>query len=325
MLLFVGLAAVAATGCRTDSKTAAASDTAGTKATTVNGTIKSRTVNHAPRVSGTPPASVKVGQVYAFAPKASDVDRDMLKFSIVNLPPWANFDPQTGGISGTPQAGAEGTYADIVLSVSDGTNVEFLPMFQVTVVAAPASGSSSTSANSLPTISGTPATSARAGQPYTFAPSASDPDGQALKFSIANKPAWATFDTATGALSGTPSDADIGSSSGITISVSDGVASVSMSAFAVTVAAAGSGWATLSWVPPTENVDGTPLTDLAGYRIHYGKAADSLNTTVEIPGAAMSTATIEGLPAGTWYFAVKAYTVAKVESELSNVAYKVIL
>ncbi len=322
MLLVVGLAAIAATGCRTDSKTAANSATSSaSKATVANGTIKSKVVNHAPRISGTPPASVQVGQAYAFTPKATDVDRDTLTFSIVNLPSWAGFDSGTGRVSGTPQVGEEGTYAEIVLSVSDGTNVVFLDMFQVTVAAAPAS----TAANRTPTISGTPGTTARAGQPYTFVPSASDPDGQALRFSIANKPAWATFDTATGAMSGTPSDTDIGSTSGITISVSDGVTSVSLAAFALTVESAGSGWATLSWVPPTENVDGTPLTDLAGYRIRYGKAADALNTAVEIPGPAVSTATIQGLPAGTWYFAVKAYTVAKVESELSNVAYKVIL
>jgi hypothetical protein len=31
-----------------------------------------------------------------------------------------------------------------------------------------------------------------------------------------------------------------------------------------------SGQATLSWDPPTTNVDGTPLTDLAGYKVYYG-------------------------------------------------------
>src|SRR5690348_4647284 len=27
---------------------------------------------------------------------------------------------------------------------------------------------------------------------------------------------------------------------------------------------------TLGWVPPTQNSDGTPITNLAGYKIHYG-------------------------------------------------------
>src|SRR5256885_10347350 len=29
----------------------------------------------------------------------------------------------------------------------------------------------------------------------------------------------------------------------------------------------------LAWQPPTQNSNGTPITDLAGYRIHYGTAS----------------------------------------------------
>jgi len=28
--------------------------------------------------------------------------------------------------------------------------------------------------------------------------------------------------------------------------------------------------ATVSWIPPTTNTDGTALTDLAGYKVYYG-------------------------------------------------------
>ena len=55
-----------------------------------------------------------------------------------------------------------------------------------------------------PTISGAPATTVVVGTPYTFTPTASDPDGQPLTFSIRNRPTWASFDTATGRLQGTP-------------------------------------------------------------------------------------------------------------------------
>ena len=54
------------------------------------------------------------------------------------------------------------------------------------------------------TISGTPSTSVTVGTNYSFTPSATDSDGGALKFSIANAPAWATFNAATGQLSGSP-------------------------------------------------------------------------------------------------------------------------
>ena len=48
-----------------------------------------------------------------------------------------------------------------------------------------------------------------------------DPDGDRITFSVENKPDWAQFDTATGALTGTPTEANVGKSDIITIEVSD--------------------------------------------------------------------------------------------------------
>jgi hypothetical protein len=76
--------------------------------------------------------------------------------------------------------------------------------------------------NSAPEITGTPEPGAEAGKPYSFTPNASDADNDFLEFTVENKPAWATFNTETGTLAGTPTDADIGDTSDITISVTDG-------------------------------------------------------------------------------------------------------
>src|SRR5688572_12746148 len=76
--------------------------------------------------------------------------------------------------------------------------------------------------NQPPTISGTPAAQAMQGQQYTFTPTASDPNGDPLTFTIQNTPAWATFNGSTGQLSGTPTSAQVGLYSNIRISVSDG-------------------------------------------------------------------------------------------------------
>jgi hypothetical protein len=90
--------------------------------------------------------------------------------------------------------------------------------------------------NTTPVISGTPGTSANAGTLYSFVPSATDADaGTTLTFSITNKPVWASFNTATGALTGTPTNAHVGTTSGIVISVSDGTATAALPAFALTV------------------------------------------------------------------------------------------
>jgi gliding motility-associated-like protein len=85
--------------------------------------------------------------------------------------------------------------------------------------------------NSAPVISGTPGITAAQDAAYSFTPVASDLEGDALTFSIINKPSWASFNTATGALTGTPTNANVGTTTGIVISVSDGTASASLSAF----------------------------------------------------------------------------------------------
>ncbi len=86
------------------------------------------------------------------------------------------------------------------------------------------------SSNHAPTISGTAPPAVNAASAYSFVPTAADADGDTLAFSIQNKPAWATFNTSTGRLSGTPAAADVGTYSNIAISVSDGQASTALSA-----------------------------------------------------------------------------------------------
>lgn len=82
-----------------------------------------------------------------------------------------------------------------------------------------------------------------------------------------------------------------------------------------------SGTATLSWVPPAKNTDGTPAT-VTAYRIHYGLKPDQLIQAVQIAPAA--TYTFTGLAPGTYYFAVRAISSTVAESDLSNVASRIV-
>jgi hypothetical protein len=129
-----------------------------------------------------------------------------------------------------------------------------------------------------------------------------------MSFSITNKPAWATFSIATGQLSGTPAATDVGTYSGIVISVSDGFASAALPAFSirVTPATPPPGTANLSWSAPTLNTNGTVLTDLSGYTISYGTSPTALTHSVTITDPTATSYTIPGLAAGTWYFAIAA-------------------
>jgi len=91
--------------------------------------------------------------------------------------------------------------------------------------------------NHAPVISGSPATTVAKGTAYRFSPTVTDSDaGDSKRFSITNKPTWALFNTASGALTGTPAGNDIGKTSGIVISVRDsGNKSASLSAFNIEV------------------------------------------------------------------------------------------
>jgi hypothetical protein len=177
-----------------------------------------------------------------------------------------------------------------------------------------------------PTISGTPTTSVTAGTAYSFQPTASGPSGTTLSFSVANKPSWATFSIATGQVKGTPAATDVGTYSGIVISVSDGFTSAALPAFSITVAAAQPppGNVTLNWTTPTLNTNGTPLTDLSGYTISYGTSSTKLTQTITITSPNATTYTIGGLAAGTWYFEIAANASDGAQSAPSNIASKMI-
>lgn len=186
----------------------------------------------------------------------------------------------------------------------------------------PEAGTTTDSGNQAPKISGTAPTAISAGMVYNFTPTASDADGDALTFSIQNKPSWANFTAATGKLTGTPTAGEVGTYSNVAISVSDGKATAVLGTFSVAVNAISDGRVTLSWTAPTENTDGTPLTDLSGYKIHYGTSAGTLDQTVEVSTLGISSYVVENLAPATWYFAVTAVTSSGLESSLSNVANK---
>jgi hypothetical protein len=269
--------------------------------------------NSAPTISGSPSTSATVGAAYSFAPSAADANGDTLTFSIANKPSWASFSSSSGRLQGTPTA--TGSTSNIVISVTDGKASAQLPAFSIAVGAG---------ANAAPRISGTPAGSVLQGSAYAFKPTASDADGDPLTFSIANKPGWATFSASTGQLTGTPSAADVGTTAGIVISVSDGQATVSLPAFSIAVQASATGSATLTWQPPTQNTDGTPLTNLGGYKVYWGTSQSNLASSATLSNPGLTSYVVTGLVPGTYYFALTATTPTGAESAKSNLASKTV-
>jgi hypothetical protein len=188
------------------------------------------------------------------------------------------------------------------------------------------SGNTATNApGSGPTISGRPITSINVGSAYAFRPTVSNTNGGALTFSIQNKPVWATFDTTSGEPTGTPGAADAGTYANIIISVSDGQKRASLPAFTLTVQQISNGTVTLDWTAPTENTDGTVLSNLGGYRVRYGTTAGNLTQSVELANAGLTSYVVSNLSSGTWFFGVSAYSTTGVESSLSGVVSQAFL
>jgi len=175
-------------------------------------------------IAGNPATRAGVGFLYSFTPTVYGSNGGSLVFSINKKPAWATFDTNTGELAGTPEdSHLGGTTTAIEISVSNNSKTVTLTPFELTVVE-----------NAPPTIAGTPMTTVKVGWTYNFTPTANDPDGDTLTFSITNKPDWAFIDSSTGTLIGTPFIGD-GTLNNIEISVSDGIATATLAAFDLTV------------------------------------------------------------------------------------------
>jgi hypothetical protein len=77
-------------------------------------------------------------------------------------------------------------------------------------------------------------------------------------------------------------------------------------------------------MPPTQNTDGSPLTNLAGYRVYWGPAVGNYTSSVTLNTAGLTSYVVSNLAPGTYYFAVSALNSGGLESALSNSALKTI-
>ena len=278
-------------------------------------------------ISGKPASTVAVGGDYAFQPIGKDTVKSRLKFDIYNKPEWAQFDGTTGRLSGHPNRRQVGTYKDISIRFTDWYGFVSTPMFSITVTpAAPvAQPAPAAPANTAPTISGHAAAAVNVGMAYSFTPKAADANQDELAFSIRNMPDWAKFNTASGTLSGTPTAGDVGTYANIQISVNDGKAGAALPAFTIAVNQMSAGNAALDWTAPTENTDGSALTNLAGYRVHYGTSSDQLTQVEKLTNPGLTSYVVDNLSAGTWYFSVSSYSANGTESSSSAVISTTIL
>jgi RHS repeat-associated protein len=147
---------------------------------------------------------------YTYQVRAADPDGDTLRFSLQTAPAGATIDPDTGLIRW--RAAVAGTY-DFVIMVDDGKGGTATQTYSLTVTEG--------TANALPVVTSTPVASATVGRPYSYQVTATDADGDALTFLLTSPPAGVTINSATGLLSWTPAETQIGEHD-INVIVSDG-------------------------------------------------------------------------------------------------------
>lgn len=195
-------------------------------------------------------------------------------------------------------------------------------------VDAPAAPAAQPAANRAPTIKAVGEAYARIGETYSFEPAAVDADGDTLRFSATNLPPWASIDPESGRISGTPGPNDEGVYELITIVVTDSLVadagrSAATAPFSITVIGdINTGVATLRWEAPPSKLDGSPLDDLAGYRILFGRTADDLDQSVLIDDPAVTSYEFTELAKGIWYFAVVAVNAGGLEGPPTVISTK---
>lgn len=186
-------------------------DVAGASASLPGFSITVQNVNDAPTISGTPLLQIAQDQQYSFTAVGADVDvGDSLEYTVTGEPAWLTVNDNV--LIGTPSNDDVGVHGPINIKVTDIAGAEAaLPPFTITV----------TNVNDAPTISGTPLTTATSGQLYSFSVQAADIDkDDVVTLRLDGSPNWLSI-TQAGVVSGTPTEADVGLVTGISVVATD--------------------------------------------------------------------------------------------------------
>jgi PKD repeat protein len=179
--------------------------------------------NHDPAIVSTPPTSATEGQLYTYAVVATDVDsNDTLTFRLTQAPNGMTIGTSSGAIAWTPAA-ADVPSAAVTVHVEDGRGGRATQSFTIAVAAA----------NHPPVFTSSPATAATEGRAYSYQAAATDPDGDALTFSLVGAPAGLTI-SAAGLIAWTPAKAQAGDNP-VTIRVADPSGAFAIQSFTITV------------------------------------------------------------------------------------------
>ncbi len=239
-------------------------------------------VNHAPEISSQPGNSIQSGGSYEYRVIATDVDGDILAYTLLDGPPGMTLD-ELGVVRWTP---ADSGYYNVALRVEDGRGGYTTQTFQIAVY--------SSLSNGAPVLATTPVTAAYIGTRYEYSFQASDPDGDSIVYSVLQGPVGMEINASSGLLSWVPGEQDLGEHS-VTVQAYDGRGGATTQSFPLSVQ-------TLSDNTPPD-ITSTPATAVAvGAEYTYQVVAvdaegDSLQFALEAAPAGM---TIDAQGAVAW-------------------------
>jgi hypothetical protein len=189
-------------------------------------TISVSNTNDAPTITSTPILAGVEDTVYNYDVDAADIDMgDTLTYSLTTYPTTMVIDSATGIITWTP-ANSDVGMNSVTVKVSDLDNEQITQSFVISV----------TNTNDAPNINSVPVTSASQDSQYVYDVVATDIDsGDTLTYSLTVFPVGMTIDSATGKITWTPTNFQVGDNS-VSVEVFDGMGEKDSQSFTVTVA-----------------------------------------------------------------------------------------
>jgi hypothetical protein len=187
----------------------------------------------APAFTSAPITQITAGTAYSYAVAATDPNGDAVTFAVPpdTLPAWLTLTDNQDGtatLAGTPAETDVGN-VEVEIDASDGTHTT-KQTFVLSVA----------SANTAPSFTSTPPTSAAADAVYTYTVTAADPNpGDTLTLTAPTLPAWLTLTDngdGTGTLTGTPAGTDVGDAP-IQLQVADAAGAAATQDFTISVVA----------------------------------------------------------------------------------------